>query len=91
MQYMLNINQVRMVEWKLNLQQAVLFAFLYEVPSWADPVVVDGVGYFRVTKQEVAEALPAISTKPDTIKRYMAALESTGLIRRVVLCNQPHF
>lgn len=90
MQYSLFLNQVRMVEWSLNLQQAVLFSFLYELPSWCESKQVDGKAFYWISKEKVAEELPAISPKPDTIKRYMASLEKLGVIERVVVSNKTH-
>ncbi|WP_261840975.1 DnaT-like ssDNA-binding domain-containing protein [Aliamphritea ceti] len=88
MQYSLFINQVRMVEWELNLQQAVLFGFLYELPSWSDSKPIKGQLFYWISKEKIAEELPAISPKPDTIKRYMATLEKQGLIERAVVNNR---
>ncbi|WP_271270249.1 DnaT-like ssDNA-binding domain-containing protein [Aliamphritea hakodatensis] len=90
MQYSLFLNQVRMVEWSLNLQQAVLFSFLYELPSWCESKQIDGKAFYWISKEKVAEELPAISPKPDTIKRYMASLEKLGVIERVVISNKTH-
>mgnify|MGYP002398564844 CR=1 FL=1 len=82
MQFTIVINQVRMLEWGLNLQQACLFSFLSQVPSWAS--TVEGVGgrcLWRITKKKVMTELPTLTDKPDTVYRYLRELEKKfGLI-----------
>jgi hypothetical protein len=48
MQYLVAINQVKAVEWGLNAQQAMLFAFLHQVPTWANARQIDGHTYFNI-------------------------------------------
>lgn len=84
MQYSIYINQERALEWGLNASQAILFGFLYEVPSWADPSVIDGQTFFRIAKSKISEELPLLTDKPDTVYRLMKALVDTGLIKKVV-------
>jgi hypothetical protein len=82
MQFSLYINQEKSVEWGLNVQQSIFFSFLYTVPSWADPVSINGNVYYSVSKTKIAEELPLISGNADTIKRYFQQLEKAGLIER---------
>ncbi|MFT0137376.1 hypothetical protein ACEK07_04940 [Alcanivoracaceae bacterium MT1] len=42
MQFSLLINQEWALAWGLNAQQTMLFAFLYEVPSWTKTAERDG-------------------------------------------------
>ena len=84
MKYSLYINQVKAIEWGLNPQQAILFSFLYELPSWANSEIINGEPYYWVTKPKIIEELPLLTDKPDTIKRLIKQLEEKGLVSRAV-------
>lgn len=83
MQFFVGINQLKSLEWGLNLQQAALFAFLYEVPSWAECQTIDGVAYWRIAKSKIIAELPILTDKRDTVYRHMKALEDAGLIEKI--------
>lgn len=89
MKFSIYINQVKALEWGLNIQQSVLFNYLYELPSWAKSFVVYGGVYWWAGKDKIISELPILTDKPDTIKRHMAALEKAGLIERVTYQNHP--
>ncbi|MCO7246398.1 DnaT-like ssDNA-binding domain-containing protein [Halomonas sp. Mc5H-6] len=80
MQYLVSINQTKALEWGLNAQQAMLFAFLHQVPTWADSREIDGVVWFNIGKGKVIEELPLLTDKPDTVYRLMKQLRGFGLI-----------
>lgn len=80
MQYTVTINQVKALEWGLNSQQALLFAFVYECPSWANPIKTDTGIYFALSKGKIVEELPLLTDKPDTAYRLLKALAEAGLI-----------
>lgn len=80
MQFTIHINQSLAVEWGLNAQQALLFAFVYECPSWAKPVKTDAGIYFALSKAKIVEELPLLTDKPDTAYRLLRALNAAGLI-----------
>lgn len=80
MQFAIYINQPRATEWGLNLQQATLFAFLYELSSWADCHIINGISYYRIAYSKVVSELPILSQHKDTIYRHMKALVSLGII-----------
>lgn len=88
MQYSLYLNQQKAIEWGLNASQAMLFAFLYELPSWADAVPLDGTVYCRISKSKVIEELPLLTDKPDTVYRLMCQLRDAGLIAMTAVGNQ---
>jgi hypothetical protein len=64
------------------MPQACLFSFLFESPSWATPIARDDGVWHSVSKTKIADELPILTDKPDTIKRHMKALEDAGLIVR---------
>lgn len=80
MQYTVTINQVKALEWGLNSQQALLFAFVYECPSWANPIKTDTGIYYALSKAKIVEELPLLTDKPDTAYRLLKALRDAGLI-----------
>lgn len=71
MQYLVAINQVKALEWGLNAQQVMLFAFLHLVSKWADSREMDGIAWFSVDKGKVIEELPLLTDKHDTLYRRM--------------------
>ncbi|WP_122498916.1 phage replication protein [Pseudomonas viridiflava] len=80
MQFTVTINQVKALEWGLNSQQALLFAFVYGCPSWAKPMKTDDGIFFALSKAKIVEELPLLTGKPDTAYRMLKALEEAGLI-----------
>ncbi len=80
MQFTVTINQVKALEWGLNAQQALLFAFVYGCPSWTKAVKTDDGIYFALSKAKIVEELPLLTDRPDTAYRLLKALDSAGLI-----------
>ncbi|AZD01363.1 hypothetical protein [Pseudomonas chlororaphis] len=80
MQFTITINQVKALEWGLNSQQALLFAFIYGCPSWTKPVKTDDGIFFALSKAKIVEELPLLTDKPDTAYRMLKALDEAGLI-----------
>ncbi|MEX5606845.1 phage replication protein [Pseudomonas protegens] len=80
MQFTVTINQVKALEWGLNSQQALLFAFIYGCPSWTKPVKTDDGIFFALSKAKIIEELPLLTDKPDTAYRMLKALDEAGLI-----------
>lgn len=90
MRYQLSLNQVQACEWGLNLSQSILFAFLYDLASWADRVDLDGKSYYRITKSKVITELPILTDKPNTIQRMLRGLEEKGLVERRIHANKSY-
>lgn len=80
MQYTLTINQQKALEWGLNSQQALLFAFVYECPSWCNPITTDDGVFFALSKQKIVDELPLLTDKKDTAYRLLRALAKAGVI-----------
>jgi len=79
-QYTVTVNQAKALEWGLNSQQALLFAFVYECPSWASSIKTDNGIFFALSKAKIVEELPLLTDKPDTAYRLLKALAEAGLI-----------
>ena len=82
MQYSLLLDQSRSVEWGLNLSEATLFCVVSNAPHWATESIRDGKVWYWISNAKLANELPLLTSKPDTIKRLMSSLQSKGLINR---------
>jgi hypothetical protein len=80
MRFYTNINNVKANEWGLNIQQAYLFAWFYELPSWADKVIVGTETFYFASKNKALAELPLLTNKVDTIYRYYKQIEQHGLV-----------
>lgn len=80
MKFYININQKFAVEHGLNTSEAIVFAWLYELPSWAKSVLIDNKTYYFASENKAAEEMPLISDKKDTFYRQYKSLAKRGLI-----------
>lgn len=80
MRYNSIINNVKANEWGLTIQQAYLFSWMYELPSWASKIDVEGLTYYFASKTKAVEELPILTNKTDTMYRFYKQLESMDLI-----------
>jgi len=80
MRYNSIINNVKANEWGLTIQQAYLFSWFYELPSWASKVMIEGDVYYFASKNKAIDELPILTTKSDTMYRYYKQLELLELV-----------
>lgn len=80
MKYSITIDNLSSKKWGLTIQEAYLFSWIYALPSWANKVSIEGVDFYFASKNKVAEELPLLTDKIDTVYRYMKRLELKGLI-----------
>ena len=80
MKYSINIDQINSLAWDLNLSEAAVFTYLFHVPIWADPVLIDGKTFYFAARQKTCQDVPLISDKPDTIYRIYKSLAEKGVI-----------
>lgn len=90
MKYTLRINQLRSVEWQLTTSEAVVFSWLYELPSWADKLEYNGNTYYFGSRNEACKELPLVTDKPDTLYRLYKSLEKKGLISMITLMKRDY-
>lgn len=90
MRYTVFINQKRALEWGMSLQEAFVYAFLYELPSWAETLTIGNQIYYFAARQMVAEQIPLLSKKTDTVYRYFKKLEGLGLIELIRVGNRDY-
>lgn len=81
MKWSLNINQPQAIELGLkNAQEAIILGMICDSPTWAEPVVIDGDVYYWTARHMIADELPLLNLKPDSVYRALRALVSLGLI-----------
>lgn len=80
MKYTSLIDNVKSLEWGLNIQEAYLFSWVYSLPSWADKVIICTDVFYFGSKTKAIEDYPLLTDKPDTVYRYYKSLEQKGLI-----------
>lgn len=80
MRYNITINNTKALEFDLNIKQAYLFAWIYELPSWAKMIHHAGQNWYFASRFKAVNELPLLTDKPDTMYRHYKALEDKGLI-----------
>lgn len=85
MKYYLTINQMFAKEHELSTSEAFLFAWLYELPSWAERLEYGGKTYYFGGRCKACEELPIVSERPDTVYRLYKSLQKKELIEVVTL------
>ncbi len=80
MRYSTTINNLRAYEWGLDIKLSYLFAWFYELPSWADKLIIGNEAYYFASKTKAVEELPLLTDKVDTMYRYYKSIENHGLI-----------
>ena len=83
MRFNINIDQRFCLEWGLNLTEGAVFDILYNLSSWADPIVINGHVFYHASRNKIMEELPMLTDRPDTIYRIFRHLadESRALIQ----------
>ena len=74
MKFNINIDQRFCLEWGLNFAEGAVFGILYNLSSWADPVMIDGQIFYHASRNKVMGELPMLTDKPDTIYRIFKHL-----------------
>lgn len=81
MKYNISIDMISSIEWKLNQSEAIVFAWLYTLPSWADSLIISWEIYYFWAKTKAITELPMITDKVDTMYRIYKDLEKKWLIK----------
>lgn len=80
MRFTSTINNVRLLDWDINITQGALVDLINQASSWAKAVVIDGVTYYWMSFGKVCEELPSVFTKEDTVYRQYKVLKEKGII-----------
>ena len=88
MQWSLHLDLASIHEWGLNVQQGVVFAYIYSCPSWCQRAK-DDPEFFNLSTGKLATELSMVSEKRDTMLRHVMCLVDHGLLeRRTIGRNQ---
>ena len=90
MRYNVTINNIKAKEFGLNIQQAYVFAWLYELPSWATSYHFNGENYYFASRFKAIQELPLLTDKADTMYRYYKQLEQKKLILLIKIVNKDY-
>ena len=76
MKYHILINQTKVLEWRLNMSEAILVDLFSHLPSWADKyqIINNEIWYF-FSKKKILEEVPMLGDKIDTIYRICKKLQ----------------
>lgn len=80
MRFTSTINNVRLLDWDINITQGALVDLINQASSWAKAVVIDGITYYWMSFGKVCEELPSVFTKEDTVYRQYKVLKEKGII-----------
>ena len=83
MRFSTYLNNSKCMEWKINAQQGILFALLYEAPAWAKEEIIENKTYYFVSRNLILEELPMFFEKSDTVYRNLKVLQEKGLIEYI--------
>ena len=83
MRFSTYLNNAKCMEWKINAQQGILFALLYEAPAWAKEEIIENRTYYFVSRNLILEELPMFFEKSDTVYRNLKVLKEKGLIEYI--------
>lgn len=74
------IDNLTVLRWGISYQEAILFEWLYSLPSWAKKATIDNETYFFASYQKACQDLPNLTDKIDTMYRIYKKLEKENLI-----------
>lgn len=80
MKYNININQIKCLEYWLNLQQWWMMDILSHLSTWADPITTETWIYYYLSRWKLIEELPIISNNKNTFQKIIKSLKDKWLI-----------
>lgn len=90
MLYTIKIDQPTALAWGLNCPQAMVFAVVHQLPTWADSVQIDGNTWYHLSKGKLASELPLLTSEANTAGKYLRQLVKAGVIETTTFRNQTH-
>ena len=85
MKYNININQKKSVEWELSTSEAIVFSWIYSLPSWSNSITYNNEAYYFGSRNKACEELPIVTSKFDTMYRIFKSLSDKSLISIISL------
>lgn len=91
MQYNINTNVPKAKEWGLNANEALVFGFLFNLPTWAKRTTIENKDYYFANRSKAIEETGGIVTdKDDTMYRHYKNLEKKGVIQYLKIGKKDH-
>ncbi|MBS9780341.1 MAG: hypothetical protein KGV51_06915 [Moraxellaceae bacterium] len=83
MKFNSNINNLKCIEWQLNLAQAFLLDVLISAQKWANKFTIDTDDYRWVSRGKIVEEIPHIFKTTDNVYRNLKKLAQKGIIKYI--------
>lgn len=80
MKYNININQIKCIEFWLNLQQWWMMDILSHLSTWAEPIITETWIYYYLSRWKLIKELPIISNNKNTFQKIIKSLKDKWLI-----------
>lgn len=87
MQYIVSLNQERMLEWNLNMNEAALMDLICHAAAWAKPITVEGGVWYWLSHKKLCAELPAIFHSASALRAALRSIDGKGLIERTQCGN----
>ncbi|WP_196892133.1 hypothetical protein [Aureivirga marina] len=90
MRYNIQINQVKALEWEINLKQASVIDLINQASSWASRMQIGGKIFYYISRAKIADELPVLFPQKekknakdnffDSVYRVLKELKRRGII-----------
>lgn len=81
MKYTLYINQKQALELGIkNVNQVIILGLIADAHSWAEPEIVEKEVYYWTARKKIADELPILGLKSDSVYRHLKSLADLKLI-----------
>lgn len=80
MKYNININQIKCIEFWLNLQQWAIMDIMSQLSTWADPINTEQWIFYYLSFWKLVNELPIISYNKDTFQKQIKILKDKLLL-----------
>lgn len=80
MRYSITIDNVFCMKYRLDIKQGYLYAWLRELPTWSEKIIIGNDTWYFASRNKACEELPLLTTKPDTMYRHYKVLSDNEII-----------
>ena len=91
MKYNININQVKCIEWGLNMQQWAIMSLFMSLSTWAEAEKINWEVYYYFSIWKIIEEMPLISSNKNIFHKYIKSLKDKNLIEHILLKNKSFY
>lgn len=81
--YNININVWYCIKYWISFEQASILVLILKLSNWAEKMEYEWETYFRLNIAKIKQDLPMLSSKQDTIYRYIKRLSDLWIIKKV--------